>query len=134
MVAGKWAFEGASAAGVMGAILEREPPALSAIQPLASPALDQLVRQCLAKSPDDPPDTAHDASWTHMLAQRRLGRRVDRDGLLHQPAKQLRTMAGHAAVEPARELVQVVVSAPATPSPDRLSWRGGLAAPSSGCP
>ncbi len=32
------------------------------LQPLTPPALDRLVRQCLAKSPDDRPDTAHDVA------------------------------------------------------------------------
>ena len=62
MVTGKRAFEGTSAASVMSAILDREPPPLTAIQPLAPPLLDRLVRQCLAKSPDDRPDGAHDVA------------------------------------------------------------------------
>jgi serine/threonine-protein kinase len=60
MVTGTRAFEGASAAGLIAAILESEPAPLSARQPLAPPALDRLVRRCLAKAPDDRPDTAHD--------------------------------------------------------------------------
>lgn len=60
MVTGKRAFEGASAASLMGAILEREPTPMTTAQPLTPAALDRLVRECLAKSPDDRPDTAHD--------------------------------------------------------------------------
>ena len=62
MVTGKRAFEGTSAVSLMGAILEREPPPIASLQPLTPPALDRLVRQCLAKSPDDRPDTAHDVA------------------------------------------------------------------------
>ena len=53
MVTAKKAFEGKSAASVMAAILEREPPLLSSLQPLAPRALDHVVSQCLAKDPDE---------------------------------------------------------------------------------
>jgi serine/threonine-protein kinase len=46
MVSGKRAFEGATQASLIAAILEREPPSLSAIAPAA---LDEVVRSCLAK-------------------------------------------------------------------------------------
>ena len=68
MITGKRAFEGESQASVIAAILERDPAPISSLQPLAPPALDLVVRQCLAKSPDDRPDTAHDVAsnlrWT----------------------------------------------------------------------
>jgi len=35
---------------------------LATLQPLTPPLLDRLVRQCLAKSPGDRPDTAHDVA------------------------------------------------------------------------
>jgi serine/threonine-protein kinase len=60
MLTGKRAFEGASAASLIGHIMNTEPPALATLQPLTPPALDRLVRQCLAKAPDERPDTAHD--------------------------------------------------------------------------
>lgn len=60
MVTGARAFEGESAVSLIGAILEREPTPIAARQPLVPLALDRLVRQCLAKAPDDRPDTAHD--------------------------------------------------------------------------
>ena len=62
MVTGKRAFEATSAVSLIAAILEREPPPMTSLQPLTPPALDRLVRQCLAKSPDDRPDTAHDVA------------------------------------------------------------------------
>jgi len=62
MVTGRRAFEGTSQVGVAAAILESEPPPLRALQPLAPPALERLVRRCLAKSPDDRWDTAHDVA------------------------------------------------------------------------
>jgi serine/threonine protein kinase/Tol biopolymer transport system component len=56
MLSGKRAFEGQSAASVIGAILEREPAPIDVPQPL-----DRVVRRCLAKDPDDRWQTARDA-------------------------------------------------------------------------
>jgi serine/threonine protein kinase len=53
MVTGKKAFEGKSQASLIGAILKDEPPPLSSIQPTSPAALDQLIRTCLAKAPDN---------------------------------------------------------------------------------
>lgn len=53
MLTGKPAFESGNAAGVRAAILTRDPPRVSSLQRLASPALDDVVRRCLAKNPDE---------------------------------------------------------------------------------
>ena len=53
MVTSKRAFEGKSQASVMAAILDREPPAMSSLQPLTPPALDHVVGRCMAKDPDE---------------------------------------------------------------------------------
>jgi serine/threonine protein kinase len=50
MLTGKRAFNGASPASVIAAILERPAPSISAVAP---PALDRLLQRCLAKDPDD---------------------------------------------------------------------------------
>jgi len=47
MVTGKRAFEGKSQASVIAAILDREPPAMSSLRPLAPPPLDHIVQRCL---------------------------------------------------------------------------------------
>jgi Tol biopolymer transport system component/predicted Ser/Thr protein kinase len=52
MATGKRAFEGQSQASLMVAILEREPPAMSSLQPMTPPALDRVVKKCLAKEPE----------------------------------------------------------------------------------
>src|SRR5918993_1819602 len=52
MLTGKRAFEGASQASIIAAILEREPPPLTVVAPITPPALDRVVRKCLAKDPD----------------------------------------------------------------------------------
>ena len=60
MATGRRAFEGKSQASLIAAILERDPPAISTVAPLAPPALDRLVRACLAKDPDQRVQMAHD--------------------------------------------------------------------------
>src|SRR5712664_207136 len=60
MLTGNHAFDGKSQASVIAAILEHEPKPLSAFQPMAPPALDRLIRTCLAKDPEERIQTAHD--------------------------------------------------------------------------
>ena len=60
MLTGKRAFDGDSATAVRLAILEREPPPVSSLQPLVPPAVDEIVRRCLAKDPDERWQTAGD--------------------------------------------------------------------------
>ncbi|MFY9530202.1 MAG: protein kinase [Candidatus Acidiferrales bacterium] len=60
MATGKKAFEGKSQASLIAAILEREPPPMSSLQPLTPPALDRVVKRCLAKDPDDRWQTVRD--------------------------------------------------------------------------
>ena len=60
MATAKKAFEGKSQASIIAAILEREPPAVSSLQPLAPRALDHVVKTCLAKDPDQRWQSAHD--------------------------------------------------------------------------
>src|SRR5438876_1709529 len=60
MVTAKKAFDAKSAASVIAAILEHDPPSMNALQPMAPPALERVVTTCLAKDPDDRWQTAHD--------------------------------------------------------------------------
>jgi eukaryotic-like serine/threonine-protein kinase len=60
MLTGKRAFDGDSATAVRAAILEHEPPPVSSLQPLVPPAVDAIVRRCLAKDPDERWQTAGD--------------------------------------------------------------------------
>jgi serine/threonine protein kinase len=60
MAAGRKAFEGDSQAGLIAAILDHDPPSLSQRQPLIPPALERLVKKCLAKDPDDRWQSARD--------------------------------------------------------------------------
>ena len=67
MATGRKAFTGKSRASLIGAIMNTEPPAISSIQPMAPPALDHVVRRCLAKEPDDrwqsAADVASELKW-----------------------------------------------------------------------
>ncbi|HTQ57610.1 MAG TPA: protein kinase [Bryobacteraceae bacterium] len=52
MICGRPAFEGSSQASLIAAILREEPSPLPPLAPLTPPALDRLVRKCLAKDPE----------------------------------------------------------------------------------
>ncbi|MGH7741915.1 MAG: protein kinase domain-containing protein, partial [Candidatus Eiseniibacteriota bacterium] len=69
MATGRRAFEGRSQASLIAAILERQPAAISEAPSGAPPGsasagmpqgLDRLIRNCLAKDPEDRIQTAHD--------------------------------------------------------------------------
>jgi Tol biopolymer transport system component len=53
MATGKKCFEGKSQASLIGAILKDDPPPISSLQPMTPPALDRIVKKCLAKEPDE---------------------------------------------------------------------------------
>jgi serine/threonine protein kinase len=57
MLTGKRAFDGASPASVIAAIMERPAPSVAEIAP---PALDRVLKTCLAKDPDERWQTARD--------------------------------------------------------------------------
>jgi len=67
MVTGTRAFEGKSQLSVASAILEKEPAPISTIKPMTPPALDHVIRKCLAKTPDDrwqsAADIKHELAW-----------------------------------------------------------------------
>jgi len=60
MLTGKRAFQGKSQLSLASAILERDPEPISQLQPMTPPVLDQIIRTCLAKDPDDRFQSAHD--------------------------------------------------------------------------
>ena len=53
MATGRRAFSGKTRTSLIAAILERQPPPMSEIQPMTPPAFEHLVRKCLSKDPDD---------------------------------------------------------------------------------
>src|SRR5438270_1719263 len=60
MTAGKRPFNGKTQASMVASILATDPPPLSTIQPLTPPALERVVKTCVAKDPDERWQTAHD--------------------------------------------------------------------------
>ena len=67
MATGRRAFQGASQAAIMAAILERTPPPIAEGQPLTPPGFERLVQKCLAKDPDarwqSASDVADELRW-----------------------------------------------------------------------
>jgi hypothetical protein len=60
MATAKRAFEGKSQASVIGAIMSSEPLPMSSLQPMTPPALDRIVKKCLAKEREDRWQSAKD--------------------------------------------------------------------------
>src|SRR5262245_22888492 len=67
MLTGRKAFEGRSQVSLIGAILEREPAPIASLVPTVPPALERIVKRCLAKDPDrrwqTASDLAHELRW-----------------------------------------------------------------------
>jgi Tol biopolymer transport system component len=62
MATGKKAFSGSSRASLITAIMSSEPAAISSLQPMTPPALDRVVKTCLAKDPEDRWQSAADVA------------------------------------------------------------------------
>ena len=81
MVTGARAFGASSQASIIGAILEREPAPIASHVPLTPPALDRVVRKCLAKDPDrrwqSAADLRDELAW---IAEPRTGELTRVDG------------------------------------------------------
>ena len=60
MATGRKAFTGKSQASLISSIMREEPAPISSIAPMVPPALNRVVRTCLAKDPEDRFQTAHD--------------------------------------------------------------------------
>src|SRR3989454_2813298 len=67
MATGKPAFAGKSRASLIAAILSSEPQPMAALQPMTPPALERVVKRCLAKDPEErwqsASDLASELSW-----------------------------------------------------------------------
>ncbi len=60
MATGRAAFSGKTKASLIASILSSDPKPISEVAPMTPPALDRVIRTCLAKDPDDRWQTAHD--------------------------------------------------------------------------
>ena len=77
MATGNKAFAGSSQASLISAIMASDPPSISSSQPATPPALDRLVRTCLAKDPEErwqsAGDIAKELKWIGEGAERAAG-------------------------------------------------------------
>jgi serine/threonine protein kinase/Tol biopolymer transport system component len=84
---GRAAFSGKTQASVIAAILASDPPAMTTVQPAAPKLLERVVRDCMAKDPEDRLHAAHDLQlqleWlldanvdTQSLSMHRRGRGI----------------------------------------------------------
>jgi len=92
MATAKKAFAGATQASLISAILRDDPPPISQVQATSPPALDRVVKTCLAKDPEDRWQSASDlkrelrwladgsqsAAGPALLPRRRSGGRLAR--------------------------------------------------------
>ncbi len=60
MATGKKAFSATSQASLITAIMSSDPAPISSVQPMTPPALDRVVKTCLAKDPEERWQSAHD--------------------------------------------------------------------------
>ena len=60
MITGRRAFSGKSQASLLGSILKEEAPPITQLKADAPPALERLVKACLAKDPNERLQSAHD--------------------------------------------------------------------------
>ena len=112
MLTGKKAFEGKSQAGLIGAILEREPTPISSVRPATPPALERVISKCLKKSPDERWGTAHD-----LMDELRWIREGNTESHATTPHRGLPTWAVAATALAAGAILAGVVSRNLTPSP-----------------
>ena len=92
MLTGKKAFEGTSQASLISAILSSDPPPIAVLQPLSPPALDRVVKKCLAKDPDERWQSAHDlTSELKWIAESGLQTAVAAPGVDAQVRSRART-------------------------------------------
>ena len=92
MLTGRRAFEGTSQASLISAILSSDPPPIAVLQPLSPPALDRVVKKCLAKDPDERWQSAHDlTSELKWIAESGLQTAVAAPGVDAQVRSRART-------------------------------------------
>lgn len=60
MLTGQRAFQASSQASLIAAILQSNPPSISALEPTTTPALDRAIKKCLAKDPEERWQSAQD--------------------------------------------------------------------------
>src|SRR6266571_929919 len=62
MATGRRAFEGKTKTSLIAAIVDRDPPPMSSIQPMTPPEFERVVKTCLEKDPDNRWQNARDVA------------------------------------------------------------------------
>jgi eukaryotic-like serine/threonine-protein kinase len=85
MLTGNKAFAGKSQATLIAAIMSSEPASIAVDHPLVPPALDRIMRKCLAKDPEARWQTARDLhdelQWIGNAGSREGARRPPREAV-----------------------------------------------------
>ncbi|MGC1436284.1 MAG: protein kinase, partial [Terriglobales bacterium] len=87
MATGKPAFKGKNKASLIAAILSSEPKSISALEPMVPVSLDEVVKLCLAKDPEQRWQTAHDVT----LQLKRIAELGSQTGTVAAPARRRRS-------------------------------------------
>jgi Tol biopolymer transport system component len=87
MATGKNAFSGSSQASLISSIMKEEPAPLATLAPMSPPALDRVVRTCLAKDPEDRWQTARDVGLQLQGIRDDLSRSALPTGVLPVPGR-----------------------------------------------
>ena len=121
MATGKPAFSGKSRASLIASILVSEPPPITQLQPLAPPALERIVKKCLAKDPDERWQSASDlASELEWIAEGGSSALMPAPAIVHQRRVRKFWVTGTAAVAVVALLaILYVLYAPHPSSPIR---------------
>lgn len=89
MTTGRRTYEGATSASLISSIMKDEPRPLTELAPLTPPALERLIRDCLAKDPSQRWQSAFDLalalrwpSWEATDAARPTGTLIEREFVL----------------------------------------------------
>jgi eukaryotic-like serine/threonine-protein kinase len=141
MATGKRAFQGANRSSLIAAIVSGTPQPISEIVPLTPPALEYVVRKCLAKDPEERWQSAHDIAdqlrWISeagsrageaapLLAKRKTKLHVA--WALHVLTALVAIAATFGILQATREKPQIVTSSLLTPGDTVLDVNSGAMA------
>src|SRR6266550_1845926 len=122
MATGKHAFEGKTRTSLVAAIVSGEPKPIAELQPLTPPALEHVIRKCLAKERDDrwqsAADVAEELRWIGQTRSEQPAQRFSRSSYILAGAVALAIGAAIGAMviagqkPPLQQLVVSEVNAP----------------------
>jgi hypothetical protein len=98
MTTGRRPFQGVSRASHCAAILTENPPLVSTLLPTASPAVDRIIRTCLAKDPDERWQSARDLASELRWVRERSRQDATGPPRFRRPSRQALAVAALAGV------------------------------------